>query len=198
MAVARVSRLISSSNKGFQDAVDQGVARANKTLRGLTGGEIVAHKVKIEKGKIVAKKAYADWSRFGMYTGALHEAAIPDVERPAHGHDRLATPAATRPSSSRARSAGPTRRRTTRRSPGAGTSGRRWADTRRAGSTSTSPGSARRTSCSPAPGTAATTSGCARSSGATTLITSSAETSTSARSRSRRRASPEWKGNHDG
>src|SRR5262245_45227023 len=30
----------------------------------------------VEKGKIVAKKAYADWSRFGMYTGALHEAAI--------------------------------------------------------------------------------------------------------------------------
>ena len=30
----------------------------------------------VEKGKIVAKKAYADWSRFGMYTGGLHEAAI--------------------------------------------------------------------------------------------------------------------------
>jgi len=36
----------------------------------------------VEKGKIVAKKAYADWSRFGPYTGALHEAAIELVEIP--------------------------------------------------------------------------------------------------------------------
>src|SRR4030088_2577588 len=36
----------------------------------------------VEKGKIVAKKAYADWSRFGMYTGGLHEAAIELVEIP--------------------------------------------------------------------------------------------------------------------
>jgi uncharacterized protein (TIGR00288 family) len=36
----------------------------------------------VEKGKIVAKKAYADWSRFGPYTAALHEAAIELVEIP--------------------------------------------------------------------------------------------------------------------
>jgi len=36
----------------------------------------------VEKGKIVAKKAYADWSRFGQYTGMLHEAAIELVEIP--------------------------------------------------------------------------------------------------------------------
>src|SRR5262245_35986852 len=36
----------------------------------------------VEKGKIVAKKAYADWSRFGMYTALLHEAAIELVEIP--------------------------------------------------------------------------------------------------------------------
>ncbi|MCI0705121.1 MAG: NYN domain-containing protein [Planctomycetia bacterium] len=39
----------------------------------------------VEKGKIVAKKAYADWSRFGTYTGALHEAAIELVEIPRRG-----------------------------------------------------------------------------------------------------------------
>ncbi len=39
----------------------------------------------VEKGKIVAKKAYADWSRFGGYTGALHEAAIELVEIPRRG-----------------------------------------------------------------------------------------------------------------
>ena len=39
----------------------------------------------VEKGKIVAKKAYADWSRFGAYTGGLHEAAIELVEIPRRG-----------------------------------------------------------------------------------------------------------------
>lgn len=36
----------------------------------------------VEKGKIVCKKAYADWSRFGIYTGPLHEAAIELIEIP--------------------------------------------------------------------------------------------------------------------
>src|SRR5687767_10285565 len=36
----------------------------------------------VEKGKIVAKKAYADWSRFKEYTGQLHEAAIELIEIP--------------------------------------------------------------------------------------------------------------------
>src|SRR5213082_2919289 len=36
----------------------------------------------VEKGKIVAKKAYADWSRFVIYTAPLHEAAIELIEIP--------------------------------------------------------------------------------------------------------------------
>src|SRR5205807_8733497 len=36
----------------------------------------------VEKGKIVAKKAYADWSRFASFTAPLHEAAIELVEIP--------------------------------------------------------------------------------------------------------------------
>jgi uncharacterized protein (TIGR00288 family) len=36
----------------------------------------------VEKGKIVAKKAYADWSRFATYTAPLHEAAIELIEIP--------------------------------------------------------------------------------------------------------------------
>src|SRR3954452_6378450 len=39
----------------------------------------------VEKGKIVVKKAYADWSRFGVYTGPLHEAAIELIEIPRRG-----------------------------------------------------------------------------------------------------------------
>src|SRR5438309_921414 len=36
----------------------------------------------VEKGKIVVKKAYADWSRFSVYTAPLHEAAIELIEIP--------------------------------------------------------------------------------------------------------------------
>src|SRR5215211_523555 len=36
----------------------------------------------VEKGKIIVKKAYADWSRFKDYTGQLHEAAIELIEIP--------------------------------------------------------------------------------------------------------------------
>ncbi|HMP03104.1 MAG TPA: NYN domain-containing protein [Gemmatales bacterium] len=36
----------------------------------------------VEKGKIVVKKAYADWNRYASYTSALHEAAIELIEIP--------------------------------------------------------------------------------------------------------------------
>ncbi len=39
----------------------------------------------VEKGKIVCKKAYADWSRFAGYTAPLHEAAIELIEIPRRG-----------------------------------------------------------------------------------------------------------------
>jgi uncharacterized protein (TIGR00288 family) len=39
----------------------------------------------VEKGKIVVKKAYADWSRFAFYTAPLHEAAIELIEIPRRG-----------------------------------------------------------------------------------------------------------------
>src|SRR6478735_5137615 len=39
----------------------------------------------VEKGKIVVKKAYADWSRFAQYTTPLHESAIELIEIPRRG-----------------------------------------------------------------------------------------------------------------
>ena len=60
MAVARVTRVIASSKSGFQDAVDSAIKRAGKTLRGMTGGEVVAHKVKIEKNKIIEYRVEMD------------------------------------------------------------------------------------------------------------------------------------------
>jgi dodecin len=52
MAVARVTKLTASSAKGFDDAVQSGIKRAAKTLRGLTGLHVIEEKAKIEKGKI--------------------------------------------------------------------------------------------------------------------------------------------------
>ena len=52
MAVARVTKLTASSPRSWQDAVNEGLKRANKTLRGLTGLHIVEQKARIEKGKI--------------------------------------------------------------------------------------------------------------------------------------------------
>lgn len=52
MAVARVTEVVASSTKGWQEAVNEGLKRANKTLRNLTGIEIVEQKAKVENGKI--------------------------------------------------------------------------------------------------------------------------------------------------
>ena len=52
MAVARVTKITSSSTKSFQDAVDQGLTRASETLRGITGLEVVSQKAKVENGAI--------------------------------------------------------------------------------------------------------------------------------------------------
>lgn len=41
MAVARVTRVTASSHNGFEDAIQKGLERANKTLRGITGLKIV-------------------------------------------------------------------------------------------------------------------------------------------------------------
>jgi flavin-binding protein dodecin len=53
MAVARVTEIRASSPDGFQEAVVEGLKRAAKTLRGLTGLEVLEKRVKVERGKIV-------------------------------------------------------------------------------------------------------------------------------------------------
>jgi flavin-binding protein dodecin len=53
MSVAKITEIQASSKKGFDDAVKNGIARADKTLRNLTGAWVKSQKVKIEKGKII-------------------------------------------------------------------------------------------------------------------------------------------------
>lgn len=52
MAVARVTEIIASSNKSFEDAVSSGIKRASKTLNDVTGAWVKNQKVVVKKGKI--------------------------------------------------------------------------------------------------------------------------------------------------
>lgn len=52
MSVARVSEIIASSPKSFDDAIDVGVQRATKTLSNVKGAYIENMKVVIEDGKV--------------------------------------------------------------------------------------------------------------------------------------------------
>lgn len=52
MAVASVSRITAASPDGFDAAVREGIRRASKTLRGITGAHVLEQKVKIADGEI--------------------------------------------------------------------------------------------------------------------------------------------------
>jgi flavin-binding protein dodecin len=54
MAVARVTEISSTSTKSFEDAIQQGVARATKTLRNVRSAWIKEQRVDIRDGAIAA------------------------------------------------------------------------------------------------------------------------------------------------
>ncbi len=58
MAVARITEIIGSSPKSWDDAVSKALERANKTLRGLTGLEVTKMNASIQKGKISEYRAH--------------------------------------------------------------------------------------------------------------------------------------------
>jgi flavin-binding protein dodecin len=53
MAVARVTEIVASSPKGWEEAAMEGFKRATKTLRGITGFEVIKQTAHVENGKIV-------------------------------------------------------------------------------------------------------------------------------------------------
>jgi flavin-binding protein dodecin len=53
MSVAKVSEISASSTENFEDAIAQGIARANETLENITGAWINEMKVDVTDGKIV-------------------------------------------------------------------------------------------------------------------------------------------------
>ena len=56
MTVARISEISSVSNKSFEDAIVQGVERANKTLKNVKGAWVKDQEVVIDNGKITGYK----------------------------------------------------------------------------------------------------------------------------------------------
>jgi flavin-binding protein dodecin len=52
MWISKVSQIIGSSPTSFEDAARSVVARANSTLRGITGFDVVEKRLKIEAGAI--------------------------------------------------------------------------------------------------------------------------------------------------
>ena len=57
MAVARQTQIIGASPHSWEDAVRQALERANKTLRGITGLEVIKENAAIDGGKIVEYRA---------------------------------------------------------------------------------------------------------------------------------------------
>jgi len=53
MSVARVTELSARSERGFQDAIEQAIERANKTLRNVKSAWVKEQTVEVEGGKIV-------------------------------------------------------------------------------------------------------------------------------------------------
>jgi len=53
MSVAKVVEIFSSSDSSFEDAIEQGIARATESLDNVRGAWINEQKVDVEKGKIV-------------------------------------------------------------------------------------------------------------------------------------------------
>jgi hypothetical protein len=52
MAVGRIIEISAMSNESFDDAVRQGIARANKTLRNITGAWVKDMRVEVKDGNV--------------------------------------------------------------------------------------------------------------------------------------------------
>ena len=52
MSVAKVIEISSSSKKSFEDAVTNGIEKANDTVKGIQGAWVNEMKVRVEDGKV--------------------------------------------------------------------------------------------------------------------------------------------------
>lgn len=54
MSVARVTEISATSDKSFEDAVNTGISRATRTLRGVSGAWVKEQKVTVKDDRIVS------------------------------------------------------------------------------------------------------------------------------------------------
>ena len=86
MSVAKVSEIIASSPKSFEDAVARGIERASRTLENIRGAWIAKQQVGAEKGKVVA-------CRLTMGVAfVLKDCVRPDTRRGRSGPHRRGVP----------------------------------------------------------------------------------------------------------
>ena len=52
MSVARVTEISSQSNRSFEDAIKQGIRRANETLRNVSGAWVKEQQISVTDGRI--------------------------------------------------------------------------------------------------------------------------------------------------
>jgi len=52
MSVAKITEITSASSKSFDDAIEEGVKRANKTLKNVTNAWVADQSVTVDNGKI--------------------------------------------------------------------------------------------------------------------------------------------------
>jgi flavin-binding protein dodecin len=53
MSVAKVSEISATSSKSFEDAIQKGLARAAKTLRGIQAAWIKEQRIRCDNGRIL-------------------------------------------------------------------------------------------------------------------------------------------------
>ena len=56
MSVARITEISATSEKSFEDAIQQGMSRATKTLRNVTGAWIKEQEVSVQNNRISSYK----------------------------------------------------------------------------------------------------------------------------------------------
>ncbi len=54
VSVAKVSEISARSTKGFEDAIQVGMARASKTLRNINSGWVKEQRVEVKNGRVTS------------------------------------------------------------------------------------------------------------------------------------------------
>jgi dodecin len=59
MSVAKIVKLVGSSNTSFQDAVDTAILRASKTIGGIRGVDVVSQKAIVKSGNVAEHRVFS-------------------------------------------------------------------------------------------------------------------------------------------